>query len=104
MNPRLHVEAIAYTASGERRFIVRGQTAKALVALINCGDRGVTALEAESWAYRLAVYCYDLRRDHGLVIRCAREEHEGGWHGRHVLETPVRIVFVADLELDPVPA
>jgi hypothetical protein len=39
-----------------------------------------------------------LRRDFGLSIRTDREEHPGGWHGRHVLETPVRILFVSDPE------
>lgn len=73
---------------------VRGQTAKALLALAEAGDRGVTALECGTWAYRLAAYTHFLRRDYGLSIRTDREDHEGGWHGRHVLETPVRIVRV----------
>ena len=96
--PKLYVEAIAYLPDGERQFIVRGQTGKALVALVAGGDRGVSALEVATWAYRLAGYCYFLRRDFGLSIRTEREDHPGGWHGRHVLETPVRIVFVADPE------
>jgi Winged helix domain len=75
---------------------IRGQTARALLALVEAGERGVTALECSTWAYRLAADCYDLRRDHGLAIRCDREEHPGGWHGRHVLETPVEIVSVQD--------
>jgi len=98
MTARIWVEAIAYTAEGERRFTVRGQTAKALVALVNGGGSGVTALEAASWAYRFAAYCHLLRTQYGLAIRTEREEHPGGWHGRHVLETPVRILFVADTE------
>ena len=98
MTPRLYVEAIAYLPEGERRFLLRGQTAKALVALVADGDRGVSALEVASWAYRLAAYCHELRTRYGLAIRTEREGHPGGWHGRHVLETPVRIVFVADPE------
>lgn len=98
MSARLYVEAIAYLPEGERRFSVRGQTAKALIALVTGGDRGVSALEVATWAYRLAAYCYLLRRDFGLAIRTEREEHPGGWHGRHVLETPVTIRFVADPE------
>jgi hypothetical protein len=101
---KIYVEAVAYLPEGERRFIVRGQTAKALIALVNGGDDGVTALEAASWAYRFAAYCHDLKRNHGLAIRTDREEHSGGWHGRHVLETPVRIVFVADPEQEPAAA
>jgi hypothetical protein len=95
---RLYVEAIAYMPEGERRIVVRGQTAKSLVALVCAGDRGTTALEVAAWALRFAAYCYELRTRYGLAIRTEREEHPGGWHGRHVLETPVRIVLVADPE------
>jgi hypothetical protein len=96
--PKLCVEAIAYLPEGERRLIVRGQTAKALIALVAGGDRGATALEVSTWALRFAAYCHFLRRDFGLSIRTKREEHPGGWHGRHVLETPVRLLLVADPE------
>ena len=98
MTGKLYCEAVAYLSDGERRFIVRGQTAKALIALVTGGDRGATALEVSTWALRFAAYCHFLRRDFGLSIRTDREEHPGGWHGRHVLETPVRILFVADPE------
>ena len=98
MRVRLYVEAIALASEGDRVFIVRGQTAKALIALVNGGARGVTALEAATWALRFAAYCHDLRTRYGLAIRTEREEHIGGWHGRHVLETPVTIRFVADPE------
>ena len=98
MTARLYVEAVALSHDGDRPFGVRGQTAKALIALVNGGDRGVTALEAATWAYRFAAYCHELRTRHGLAIRTEREEHPGGWHGRHVLETPVTIRLVADPE------
>jgi hypothetical protein len=98
MIPRLYVEAIALSAHGDRRFIVRGQSAKALIALVNGGDQGVTALEAATWAYRFAAYCFELRTRYRLSIRTEREEHPGGWHGRHVLETPVKVVLVVDPE------
>jgi hypothetical protein len=88
----------AFTAEGERRLIVRGQTAKALIALVNAGGYGVTALEAATWAYRFAAYCFELRTRYGLVIHTEREEHPGGWHGRHVLQTPAKILLVADPE------
>ena len=45
MTARLYVEAVAYFCESEWRFVVRGQTAKALIALVNGGDHGVTALE-----------------------------------------------------------
>ncbi len=101
MTARLYIEAVALASEDDRPFIVRGQAAKALIALVNGGDRGVTALEAASWAYRLAAYCHQLRTRYGLAIRTEREEHPGGWHGRHVLETPVTIRFVADPEQEP---
>jgi hypothetical protein len=98
MTGKLYVEAIAHTPAGDRQFVVRGQTGKALIALVSGGDRGVMALEAASWAYRFAAYCFELRTRYRLAIRTDREEHQGGWHGRHVLETPVRILLVADPE------
>jgi hypothetical protein len=73
-------------------FAVRGQAAKSLLALVAAGDKGVTALEVSCWAYRFAAYCHDLRHKHGLVIETIRESHGGGWHGRHVLRSPVEIV------------
>jgi hypothetical protein len=73
-------------------FIVRGQTAKSLGALIAAGPLGVSALEVSSWAFRFAAYCHVLRRKQGLAIETVREKHEGGWHGRHVLRSVVEIV------------
>jgi hypothetical protein len=101
LTSKLYVEAVAYEAGRPRVFVTRGQVAKALVALVNEGDRGVSALEAASWAYRFAAYCHELRTRHRLAIRTEREHHPGGWHGRHVLETPVTIRFVADPEQEP---
>ncbi|MBI4968129.1 MAG: hypothetical protein HZC25_08405 [Rhodospirillales bacterium] len=75
---------------GERRTAtVRGQTAKALRTLVTAGPNGATALECGAWAFRFAAYCHVLRRRHGLTIETRREEHPGGWHGRHVLRTPI---------------
>ena len=85
------VEFNAIAPGGTVRGVVRGQTAKALLALVKAGPRGVTALETATWAYRLAAYCHDLRKNYGLVIRTDREDHDGGWHGRHVLESEVQI-------------
>ena len=72
-------------------FIVHGQTAKALRALIAAGAKGVTAFEVATWAYRFSAYCFDLRHKHGLEIATLKESHAGGWHGRHVLHTVVII-------------
>ena len=73
-------------------FVVRGQTAKALAELVTASDAGVTALDVASWAFRFSAYCFTLRRKHGLEIETLREDHPGGWHGRHVLRSPVTIL------------
>ncbi len=75
-------------------FTVRGQTAKALLWLSDAGKKGVTAQEVSSWAYRFSAYCWDLRHKHGLTIVTHKESHEGGWHGRHELTSPVTILDV----------
>ena len=77
-----------------RCFQATGQTARTIAALVEAGDRGVTALECGAWAFRLAAYCHDLRRNFGLDIETKRETHPGGWHGRHILRTPISILLV----------
>jgi len=91
-NRQRHVlKAVVFENGKERFFIVRGQTAKALKALVTAGSKGCTAFEVASWAYRFSAYCHDLIHKHGLNIRTDKETHEGGWHGRHVLESQVSI-------------
>lgn len=72
-------------------FVVTGQTAKALDALMAAGRLGITALEVDSWAYRLGAYVHVLRHRHGLAIELRKEPHEGGWHGRYVLHSAVTV-------------
>ena len=84
---RIIVEAIGPNG----RFEVIGQVAKALVALVEHGAAGVTALEVSSWAYRLGAYVHTLRHDYGLAIDTVHEDHEGGWHARYRLVSPVTI-------------
>jgi hypothetical protein len=92
MAARPRIDAFACEGDARRPFTVRGQTARALHALVAAGPRGVTALDVSgTWAYRFAAYCHKLRTRYGLAIRTDRESHPGGWHGRHVLETPVVI-------------
>lgn len=89
------IPAHSITAVGPNGpFVVKGQTARSLLALVNAGAMGVTALEVSCWAYRFAAYCHDLRHKHGLVIDTIRETHAGGWHGRHVLRSSVEITEV----------
>jgi len=76
------------------RFTVTGQVAKALMALVEAGTRGVTALEVATWAYRMGAYVFTLRRLHGLVIETEHEPHDGGWHARYVLRSSVELVEV----------
>ena len=73
-------------------FQVEGQTGRALRALVSAGQKGVTALEVCSWAYRFSAYCFDLRHKHGLTIETLKESHDGGWHGRYVLRSHVSIM------------
>jgi hypothetical protein len=81
--------------NGGTAFTVAGQTARAIVALHRAGPAGLTALEVNSWAYRLSAYCFNLRKK-GLTIVTEREEHAGGWHGRYVLHTPIQIEPVSE--------
>lgn len=84
--PRLKV-----TASGPGGVVtVSGQTARALLALVNAAGRGVTALEVSTWALRLAAYVHSLRQL-GIAVTMLRETHPGGWHGRYVLASPVTV-------------
>lgn len=85
--------AVVFYAHGVR-LRVSGQTARALLALVAAGPRGVTALEVSSWALRFAAYTFELRHLYRLNIETIREDHAGGWHGRHVLRTQVRIVRI----------
>jgi hypothetical protein len=71
-------------------FVVKGQVARTLSALIDAGSAGVTSLEVAGWGYRLAAYCHNLRKC-GLNIETVREAHEDGWHGRYVLRSPVTL-------------
>lgn len=72
-------------------FTVAGQEAKALLALLRAGSAGRTALEVATWAYRFGAYVRKLRHRYGLAIKTRRELHEGGWHARYVLVSPVSL-------------
>lgn len=72
-------------------FTVTGQVAKTLAELVRRGAAGVTALEVNSWSFRLGAYVFTLRHDNGLAIETLREPHDGGWHGRYVLHSAVTL-------------
>ncbi len=90
------VRACVLSPDGPRIVTVTGQTARALLALVAAGPKGRTALEVSSWALRFAAYCHVLRRDCGLNIVTEHEDHDTGWHGRHVLMDRVRILAVVE--------
>ncbi|NNC73165.1 MAG: hypothetical protein HKN78_09870 [Sphingomonadaceae bacterium] len=85
---RKHVSAIGPHGS----FAVTGQVAKALLALVEADEQGVTAQECDSSPNRLGAYVHTLRRRRELIIETVREPHDGGWHGRYVLHSPVTIL------------
>ena len=83
----------ARIAPDGRTFTCRGQEAKTLLLLVEKGKAGVTAYDSRGGPpFRLAAYTHNLIRNSGLSIETQRESHEGGWHGRFVLHTPVEIL------------
>ena len=82
------------TPDGQRSISVTGQVARCLLALVEAGPEGRTALEVSSWALRFAAYCHRLRHDCGLNITTEHEAHDCGWHGRHILLDNVTIAAV----------
>lgn len=72
-------------------FIVRGQPARTLAALVEAGPHGVTAQEVAGWAFRLAAYVHTLRTEHSLPIETLQEPHENGWHARYVLHAKIAL-------------
>jgi hypothetical protein len=91
---KITVRALTRDGGEAREIRARGQEAKAPLALVEAGPRGVTALECGAWAFRLAAYAHSLRKRFGLAIATLREPHPGGWHGRHVLASRVEILSV----------
>ncbi len=79
-------------------FVLNGQKAKTLKALIENGEKGCTALEiSKTFALRLSEYIRALRSD-GLAGGCNlnivtnKEPNPVGWHGRYILCDRVEIV------------
>ena len=91
MNQQHNLLFTVYVDGQEKQYFVSGRTAQTLYALVYAGKHGITALEVNSWAYRLACYIYDLRHDYGLDISTTPEPHHGGKHARYHLITPVEI-------------
>jgi hypothetical protein len=84
--------ATVHPEHGSRRFTATGrQVCRTLRALIEAGERGITAIEVSSWTLRLAHYIWRLKTDHGLLIETEYEPHEGGHHGRYRLISRVTL-------------
>ena len=78
-------------------FEVTGQEAHTLALLVEKGAAGVTAYDFRGGPpFRLPAYTHSLIRRHHLAIETRREAHDGGWHGRFVLHTPLEIVWRSD--------
>jgi hypothetical protein len=76
----------------EKTFYLSGRLHQAMQALLENKQRGITALEVSSWAFRLAAYIHLLRTEYGLDIATVSEPHEGGKHARYFLRDDVRLV------------
>jgi hypothetical protein len=87
--------AVIFKKQGEEttRFAKR-RVAQTLLWLVHKGAGGVTALEVSSWALRLGAYIFTLRHSYGLNIATIREPHDGGSHGRYVLQDSVEILQI----------
>lgn len=85
------VEA-AFADGGEIRAV--GREGATLLMLIECGPKGVRALDFDGGpAYRLSAYIHDLR-SMGVNIRREFERHTTGWHAVYVLESRMTIMKV----------
>ncbi len=84
--------SLSFITPHGRIVISARQERRALAALVEAGNKGVTALELSSWALRLAAYIHNLRTVYGLTIEMVREPHDEGWHGRYVLHTPCKVI------------
>ena len=87
------LRAIVIDSLEPREVIVQGnRNCQALRALVAAGNKGITALEMASWAYRLAHYIHILKKEHGLPISTEHEAHPGGFHGRYRLLCKVQLL------------
>lgn len=75
---------------------VHGRLAQTLLCLDRAKNKGVTAAEMSSWALRLSAYVHKLRQKYGLEIRMEKEKHDGGWHGRYVLESQIELKVIIE--------
>lgn len=96
--PAMRLKAKTTFRRNQNTFTLKGQCTRTLHALIHAREKGITALEMSSWAYRLGAYIHVLRHDYGLEIETLKEQHPGGWHARYVLHTHVEIIEIETLD------
>ncbi len=94
MSRKVTVTFTTYFDGQPKTYEVEGRAAESLLCLVQAGETGITALEVNSWAYRLASYIHDLRHKFGLDIRTLKELHEGGSHARYVVLSAVEIIRI----------
>ncbi len=82
--------------SQEKVFVLNGRECQTLIALVKARQKGITALEISCWALRLAAYVFSLKRDLSLNIITTVEPHNGGNHGRYILQDNIKILEVFD--------
>ncbi len=91
--PRKRIVVKAIGPGGEP-FIVSGQIAKVLLALVEAGEAGITPLAQETWSLRLSDHVRTLKNRRGLVIVTLWGKHDEGRHARYVLRSTVTIIEI----------
>ena len=77
-----------------KRLKITARIQQTLLLLHQKGAAGVEAYDFRGGPpFRL---CHSLIKHKGLHIETQRVNHEGGWHGKFVLHTPIEIISVDD--------
>ena len=94
---KAHLKVTACILPDGQPFTCRGQEAKTLVLLHQKGAAGVQRYGCRGGPrLRLPAHCHSLIKRKGLHIETQRVTHDGGWHGRFVLHTPIEIIGTSD--------
>jgi hypothetical protein len=86
-------KVIARILPDGRTFTATGQEGRSLLLLQRKALNGIVVFDfVGGTAFRLAAYVCSIKQKHGLNIETKRELHDGGWHARYVLHTPIEII------------
>jgi hypothetical protein len=89
------LKVIARILPDGQPFTATGQEARTLLLFHQKAMKGVVVFDFPGGpAFRLAAYSCSIRKKHCLDIETKRELHDGGWHARYVLHTPIEIISV----------